>query len=1359
MAGKGKNAHAALPADKQGNFEAVRKALIEAYKLSPENWRRQWRGLTKSPTTSWSDWGFQKDRLNTLWVEAAKCTTYDNLLELFKIEDFHRNAPPALSIYISEKNPATFRACCEYADEYELVRFKSGPPSSVPSGKSKPRQNPISPTKCGNCGRSNHLEANCRLKLSGQSTESTKQTIKPKVKVAKPNYASAYCEVFRWIEGVTKDLPTVELRVTTPQLSKRYRLGVVSNLGHEGYDLLLGQDLLRGIQRVPLRCMKAVEPEPETENAPPAEDKWLADIDLGEVPWLSEVAREPSSYSNESEPRTPETYSEGAVLLTTTGNEANPNTSPGVSGESEGEASITPEDLGSRTELIKSQLLDKTLKTYREAAYSDEAEMTNLSKENFLLKEGVLFRVIRGPHDPAEALRRQVVVPRNLRLAVLHMAHEGLGGPFGVKRTTHLIQPHFFWPGLQKSVKAYVASCHPCQVAGNPNQVVPRAPLQPIPSAGIPFHDVLMDYVGPLPRSKRGNRFLLTMIDRFTRYLEAVPTRCANASHAVRGLTQFFCRFGFPATVQSDKGSHFMAREFKAAMEYHGVHHQTSTAYHPESQGLVERSHQTLKTVLTKLGEAGSSDREENLPYALFALRQARSETKGYSPFKLLYAHSTYGPLDILYEAWEDSSKASWVEELPDIQAKLRTAWEIAKASEAKVQGITKGHVDREAQDRSFEVGDQVLVLRPGEQRPLSTKFTGPHKILGKKGKLNYLVDCGIRRAKWLHINLLKPYQQRANVVGTVTQVHSPESNSEVLANFKLVTPALDTVKRGIVKNLLLQHPQVVRDTLGHTQLLEHKIDLVPGTCPIRQNYYRLNPQRAERVSEQIKLQLSLGLIEESESPWASPVVLVPKEGGGDRLCIDFHKLNAVTKPESYPLPRIEDCLKSLGESPYLSKIDLEKGYWQVPLAEESRPLTAFITRDGLYQCRVMPFGLRNAPSCFQRLMNKVLAGISNCVVYLDDIVIFSKTWEEHLQTLRKVLRALQKANLVINLKECTFGGTEITYLGHQVGRGKIMPKDANICAIQEMPYPRTKKEAQRFLGMVQYFRRFVPNFSQVAAPITDLFKGKKLFCCTDECRAAYDHLKGILMSRPVLRAPDYTKPFALAVDASDIGIETEIEIEIELESEDSLIPSPSLTLAVVESVPYVCVSSLSDFVHQSKSYVEKIHKTKSEGFNGCRRSRCLGNEVGGALFVPCPIVTEKPLKYSPTTGLQKDYPSLFSSGVATRIMKKEVAAEEEEIKGRMNLEGLFSKEEDFLDSAQEEKSRVSPTKEELQTSGQEDKEKMDLKEMNLEDLFSKEEDSLDEMQEENSRVSPRKEKRQTSGQEDKEKWTWRKLI
>ncbi|XP_064110380.1 uncharacterized protein LOC135218160 [Macrobrachium nipponense] len=214
---------------------------------------------------------------------------------------------------------------------------------------------------------------------------------------------------------------------------------------------------------------------------------------------------------------------------------------------------------------------------------------------------------------------------------------------------------------------------------------------------------------------------------------------------------------------------------------------------------------------------------------------------------------------------------------------KLRVAWDVAKASETVAQSSMKSRVDRETQDRSFEVGDQVLVLRTGERRPLSTRSWAPTKILEKKGHIKLSSDCGTRRAKWLHINLLKPYHQRGEMVGTVTQVSSPQSNSEVLANFELITPALDTAKRNDIRELLLQHPQVV------------------------------------------KLQLDLGLIEESESPWASPVVLVPKEGGGDRLCIDFRKLNAVTKPESYPLPRIEDCLESLGEFPFLSKIDLEK--------------------------------------------------------------------------------------------------------------------------------------------------------------------------------------------------------------------------------------------------------------------------------------------------------------------------------------------------------------------------------------------------------------------------------------------------
>ncbi|XP_068228077.1 uncharacterized protein [Palaemon carinicauda] len=220
------------------------------------------------------------------------------------------------------------------------------------------------------------------------------------------------------------------------------------------------------------------------------------------------------------------------MMLTTTGDRAASTTRPEVSEEAKGETPIIPETIRSQTEPIRFQLLDETLKNYREAAYSAEAEIITLSKDNFLQKDGVLLRIALAPRDPAEALCQHVAVPRNFRFLVLRMAHEGLGGHSGVKRTTQLLQPHFFWPGLQKSVKASVTSCHLCQVAGNPNQVVPRAPLQPIPSAGIPF-PVLVEYVGSLTQTKRGNHFQLTMIDRFTRCLEAVTIRCASAYHAI----------------------------------------------------------------------------------------------------------------------------------------------------------------------------------------------------------------------------------------------------------------------------------------------------------------------------------------------------------------------------------------------------------------------------------------------------------------------------------------------------------------------------------------------------------------------------------------------------------------------------------------------------------------------------------------------------------------------------------------------------------------------------------------------------------------------------------------------------------
>ena len=393
------------------------------------------------------------------------------------------------------------------------------------------------------------------------------------------------------------------------------------------------------------------------------------------------------------------------------------------------------------------------------------------------------------------------------------------------------------------------------------------------------------------------------------------------------------------------------------------------------------------------------------------------------------------------------------------------------------------------------------------------------------------------RKPKWLHVNLFKKYHERSKPIVTIAKTEVVlEKNSDILKHFSEINKDLEASRVKDLHNLLLKFPEVVKDNLGLTDVLQHDIEL-KSERPIKQSPYRMSPEKTEVVRKEVQYMLDNDLIVPSESEWSSPVVLVKKEDGSDRLCIDFRKVNGVSKQTNFPLPRIEDCLDKIGNAKFISKLDLAKGYWQVPLSERARKISAFTTPFGSYEPKVMAFGLRNAACTFQKLMNKVLNGIPNCVVYLDDVVIFADTWEEHLEILEAILKALNNANLVLNLKKCEFGKTFITYLGHKVGLGNLQPKDGNIEAIRNFPIPKNKKQAMRFIGMVSYFRRFVPNFSHISAPITNLFKKGNNFDFNEECVHAFNKLKAIMIHKPILRMPDFDKGFKLAVDASDFGV------------------------------------------------------------------------------------------------------------------------------------------------------------------------------------------------------------------------------
>ncbi|CAI5657377.1 unnamed protein product [Oreochromis niloticus] len=266
------------------------------------------------------------------------------------------------------------------------------------------------------------------------------------------------------------------------------------------------------------------------------------------------------------------------------------------------------------------------------------------------------------------------------------------------------------------------------------------------------------------------------------------------------------------------------------------------------------------------------------------------------------------------------------------------------------------------------------------------------------------------------------------------------------------------------------------------------------------------------------------------------PPAAVPKADKTPRFCTDFRKVNSVTKPDSYPLPRMEDCVDRVGSAKFVTKLDLLKGYWQVPLTSRAAEISAFVTPDHFLQYTVMPFGLRNTPATFQRLMNIVLGSVRKCEVYLDDIVVYSDTWSEHIETLTDVFHRLGRASLTLNLAKCDFGKAMVTYLGKQVGQGQVRPLLAKIQAILDFPAPRTRRELRRFLGMVGYYRGFCRNLAEVVAPLTGLTSVLKPFVWSSVCQSAFLAVKALLCSAPVLAAPDFARPFKLEVDASANG-------------------------------------------------------------------------------------------------------------------------------------------------------------------------------------------------------------------------------
>ena len=456
----------------------------------------------------------------------------------------------------------------------------------------------------------------------------------------------------------------------------------------------------------------------------------------------------------------------------------------------------------------------------------------------------------------------------------------------------------------------------------------------------------------------------------------------------------------------------------------------------------------------------------------------------------------------------------------------------------------------------------------------------------------------------------------------TVTSNHrvKPREKISIINNFKINPDRASTV----LQSLRLEHLTSIErenivtlvkrnsdrfyipdEYLNQTHVLSHKITTTDDV-PIHTKQYRFPPIHKEEINQQVNQLISKDIIVPSNSPYNSPVWIVPKkpDSAGNkqwRMVIDYRRLNEKTIGDAYPLPNICDIMDQLGGSKYMSILDLIRGFHQIPMDPADAHKTAFSTPHGHYEFTRMPFGLKNAPATFQRLMDQVLTGLQGVelFVYMDDIVVYASSLEEHNIKMNKLMDRLRAANLMLQPDKCEFLRHEVTYLGHIIGENGIRPDPQKISAVKNFPTPKNIKNIRQFLGLAGYYRRFISDFSKIANPLSNLLKKDVAFKWTDVTQEAFDTLKELLCKEPILQYPDFNRAFILTTDASDFAIggilsQGEIGHDLPIAYASRVLNAPEKNYSTIEkellAITY-CVNHFRPYLYGKKFTLVTDHQ------------------------------------------------------------------------------------------------------------------------------------------------------------------------
>ena len=1199
LKGKARGIYSKMDREKTLTYEDIKNALFKGYHLTAEQYRIKFRRLRKETNENYSEFVIKAEHHLKKWIELDTCDkTVDGIRDLFLREQILRVMPHELAIHVKDRQPKSAEEVGRFASLYEENRPKStqggqkkdgqgqkkdGSKNNSSPKKVKKTDSPTTdesksrkPTKdCWKCGKPGHFAAQCK---GGQDKSGSCAAVDENCEVAKTpedlNQLCTNCQEKKFPESVY--VKVNGRKVIAMRDSGCNSVVVAAHLVDDDQYIERSKKVYLADKKVSKNCPMArlVIDSPyfccETDVI--VMENPVNDVLIGRHHGIDG--------SREKTPlfpvREPEWYQDSKAAAVTTRAEAKREETENFVGQKTKTKESDMKILGvnSREEFIAEQQKDPSLEKMR--TYAETGEIK--AGKKMVYRNGILYQssIDRKGEETLKA-----VVPKSLRYKVMSYGHEHpMAGHIGQKSTSERIRREFWWPSCGVEIQRHCLSCDVCQKTA-PKHLTKRVPIGKMPIFDTAFKRVAVDIIGPItPMAESKCQYILTMIDYATRYPEAVPLKNIRAETVADALWNFWTRLGVPESILSDNGSQFTCELMKEVERLLRIKHKVCAIFHPSGNGLCERMNATLKSMLRKMCVDQPKKWDTFIPALLFAYRETPQDSLGFSPFELLYGRTVRGPMQILRHVWTEEGVSDEVITTAEYVVNLRNQIEeTCKLARENLERAAKRQAriyNRKTKQRSIDEGKQVLILLPSKQNKLEMTWQGPFIVEKKLNDFDYQVKVGTK-TKIYHINLLKEYieRERAGADEVVAATHEPPEEDEI-ETVAVVIEEDETMKETVMntdfqKNMPTLETKRTEDVshvhfsekLNKEQLDEVKAifneyeknltdvplttDLV--TCEIKLSteqpvYVRPRPiphALVKNVEEEIDEMIKLGVIEPANSPYNSPIVMVKKKTGAYRFCADLRALNDVTVFDGEPLTDVEHLFQSLGKAKYFTKLDLTKGYWAIPIREEDRDKTAFTTSRGQFRWKNLPFGLKTASGVFNRMMRKLLSPLkkNNVHHFMDDVLVATETWKEHVEALKAVLQRLREANLAAKPSKIFVGFEQLPFLGHEIGAGRRWPEADKIEKIIEAPLPATKKQLRSFMGLCSFYREYIPNFSTLSAPLTDLTKklNPERILWNTEAKESFEKLKKLISSKPVLRMPDHEKEYVLRTDASDRGL------------------------------------------------------------------------------------------------------------------------------------------------------------------------------------------------------------------------------